>query len=347
MTFDMEALATAQRESAEAEAQTAPSLAVCGTDGPHYADLQTAIELGLSDERTSVHISYYDDQRCGRRAQEVAGEVAARGIKYVIGHFSTPAAIAASRVYGDQGIVFLAPGTSAPDLCTPTSTTTVQLFGTDDEQSECLAVAAAELARPTLLLSQTGTYGARLAARLVRRLTPCCRRLTALYFSEDPPRRLPVTVETGDVLMILGPQDFAKKLFAGALRSASPGQILMSDDCFASCLFPETDLASRCSVAFLEPQSGMLIDQQTSKLRQRARQVLGRSAGPYFETSYIAARALAVAWRNVGYHDPEAVLQYILKQSWQSPFGLLSFSAGRRLQGHRWRMIPAQSISGR
>lgn len=347
MTFDLEGVATMAHEPAEAQAVTGPLLAVCGTAGPHAADLQVAIELGLSDENTSARTFYYNDQRSGRRAQEVASEIAASGTKYVVGHFSTPAALAASRIYGDQGIVFLAPGTSAPDLCTSTSTTTVQLFGTDDEQLECLARAAIELGRSILLLSQTGTYGARLAASLVPRLTPCCRKLAALYLNEEPPGRLPVAVEASDVLVILGPQDFAARLFTGALRSVSLGQILMSDDCFTPSLFLESDLASRCSVAFLEKQSGMLIDRQVSELRHRARQVLGRSAGPYFETSYIAARALAVAWREVGSDDPFAVLRYILGHAWQSPFGLLSFSAERRLRGYRWRMIPARAIGER
>jgi hypothetical protein len=321
-----------------------PLLAVCGTAGPHAADLQTAVELGLSDEKTSARTFYYNDQRSGKRAEEVAREIAASGTKYVVGHFSTPAALAASRIYSDRGIVFLAPGTSAPDLCTSASTTTVQLFGTDDEQVECLARAAIELGRSILLLSQTGTYGARLAASLVPRLAPCCRKLTALYFNEEPPGRLPVAVATSDVLVILGPHDFAARLFTGALSTVALCQILMSDDCFTPSLFPERDLASRCSVAFLEKQSGMLIDRQINELRHRARQMLGRSAGPYFETSYIAARALAAAWREVGSDDPFAVLRYILANAWQSPFGLLSLSAERRLRGYRWRMIPARAI---
>lgn len=347
MTFDLEGDATMVHEPAEAQAVTGPLLAVCGTAGPHAADLQVAIELGLSDENTSARTFYYNDQRSGKRAQEVANEIAACGTKYVVGHFSTPAALAASRIYGDRGIVFLAPGTSAPDLCTSTSATTVQLFGTDDEQLECLARAAIELGRSILLLSQAGTYGARLAASLVPRLGPCCRKLTALYFNEEPPGRLPVAVEASDVLVILGPHDFAARLLTGALSAVALGEILMSDDCFTSSLFRESDLASRCSVAFLEKQCGMLMDRQVNDLRYRARCLLGRSAGPYFETSYLAARALAVAWREVGSDDPFAVLRHILGNAWQSPFGLLSFSEERRLQGYRWKMIPAHAIGER
>lgn len=347
MTFDLEGVATTAHEPTETQAVAAPLLAICGTAGPHAADLRVAIELGLSDETTSARTFYYNDQRSGRRAQEVASEIAASGTKYVVGHFSTPAALAASRIYGDRGIVFLAPGTSAPDLCTSVSTTTVQLFGTDDEQLECLARAAIERGRSILLLSQTGPYGARLAAGLVPRLAPCCRKLTALYFNEQPPGRLPVAVDASDVLLILGPHDFAAQLFTGALSAVALGEILMSDDCFTPSLFRESDLASRCSVAFLEKQSGMLIDRQVTELRHRARRLLGRPAGPYFETSYLAARALAVAWREVGSDDPLAVLRYILGNAWQSPFGLLSFSENRRLKGYRWKMIPARAIAER
>lgn len=348
MTFELEGgVVTAAQEPADAQAVIGPLLAVCGTNGPHAEDLQVAIELGLRDDNASARIVYYNDQRSGRRAQEVASEIAASGTKYVVGHFSTPAALAASRIYNDQGILFLAPGTSASDLCASDSTTTLQLFGTDDEQLECLERAALERGRSILLLSQTGTYGARLAASLVLRLSPCCQKLSALYLNERPPSRLPVAVEANDVLVILGPHDFAARLFSGALSAVELGEVLMSDDCFTPSLFREEDLASRCSVAFLEKQSGILVDRQIAELRHQARRLLGRSAGPYFETSYLAARALALAWRDVGPDEPSAVLRYILRHAWQSPFGLLSFSDERRLKGHRWKMIPARAIAER
>lgn len=219
------------------------------------------------------------------------------------------------------------------------------MFGTDDEQLECLANAVVKLGRSAVLISQNGTYGARLAATLVARLTPRCQKLAALYLNEDPPSRLPVCIEPTDVLAILGPHDFAGRLFSGALRAVPLGQILLSDDCYTPSLFSDCDLASRCSVAFLEKRYATLIDRDVNELRCRAKQLLGRSAGPYFETSYIATRALATAWREVGCNDPSAVLRSILTNSWESPFGLLNFSADRRLRGHRWKMVPAHAIA--
>jgi hypothetical protein len=322
-----------------------PPLALCGTNGPHAADLCVAVELALADSGNPVATRFYDDERSADCATQIAEAVAAAGTKYVIGHFSSQAALAASRIYGRNEIVFLAPGTSAPALCGAASPTTLQVFGTDDEQLDCLVCAAKRLSRSVIVLAQARTYGSGLARRLFPLLTPHCDRLVVLYFDRPPAQALPVNVRPDDIVVILGSHEFANKLLCGPLKSTTCSQVLLSDDCFTPALFSDPAVAARCSIAFLEEYSDIIVDQRLGHLRKRAARQLGRVPGPYFETSYIAARALGAAWQAVGIDNPLAVLDNLLQGVWRSPFGLLRFSTERRLQGHRWRMVSARSIS--
>lgn len=338
----------ASRAIAELPPNTAasPLLAICESEGPNSMDLCAAVRLGLADSNSSAFVSFYDDHRSAQDAVKVAETIAGAGVKYAIGHFSSKAAVAASRVYGRHDILFLAPGSSAPSLCGAASPTTIQMFGTDDEQLDCLTSAIQCRAGSVIVLAQVGTYGAELARGLLQRLAPHCSRFSMFYFT-NPPKTLPFRAHDDDVIAILGSQEFASEWLHGLLRDAGCPDILLSDDCFTPTLFSDPGIAARCSIAFLEKHNGadeLIVDQDIRSLHNRAATLLGRMPGPYFETSYIATRALTAAWKNAGAENPIAVLRSLLSGRWRSPFGLLKFSGEGRLQGHRWRMIPAQSI---
>jgi branched-chain amino acid transport system substrate-binding protein len=307
-------------------------------------DLCVAVRLGLSDAHSSAFVSFYDDHRSADDAVKVADAVAEAGVRYVIGHFNSKAAMAASRIYAQHGIVFLAPGSSAPGLCGPSSPTTLQAFGTDDEQLDCLSDAIKALPGSVTLLAQTHTYGAELALGLLDKLAPHCNRLAAYYLAK-PPETPPFRIRADDVVVILGSQEFAGERLQSFLRESPPQYILLSDDCFTPALFSASDLATRCSVAFLRKCSDMIVDQNLPLLRHRATTLLGRPPGPYFETSYIATRALAAAWRNTDARRPDVVLRDLMNGQWPSPYGLLQFSGDGKLKGHSWQMVPAEALT--
>jgi branched-chain amino acid transport system substrate-binding protein len=322
----------------------APLLAICESEGPNSMDLCAAVQLGLSDSGSPAFVSFYDDHRSAEDAMKVADAVAHAGVKYVIGHFSSKAAMAASRIYGQHGIVFLAPGSSAPTLCGPLSPTTLQAFGTDDEQLDCLTDAIMALSTSVTLLAQAHTYGAELARGLLQRLAQHCSRL-AVYYLAKPPETPPFRIRADDVAVVLGSQEFAGNWLHSFLNDSSPRHILLSDDCFTPALFSAGDLATRCSVAFLRKCSDTIVDQNLLTLRHRAATLLGRAPGPYFETSYIATRALAASWRSTDAGRPDTVLRDLLKRQWPSPFGVLGFSDDGRLRGHSWQMVPAKDLT--
>ena len=164
-------------------------------------DLRAAVRLGLADSNSPAFVSFYDDHRSAQDAVKVAETIADAGVKYAIGHFSSKAAVAASRVYGQHEILFLAPGSSAPSLCGAASPTTVQMFGTDDEQLDCLTNGIQSLSGSAIVLAQVGTYGAELARGLLQRLAPHCSRFSMFYFT-NPPKTLPFRIHDDDVIVI-------------------------------------------------------------------------------------------------------------------------------------------------
>src|SRR5258708_10579464 len=87
-----------------------PLLAICESEGPNSMDLCAAVRLGLADSNCAAFVSFYDDHRSAQDAIKVAETIADAGVKYAIGHFSTKAAVAASRIYGPHDTVVVAPG---------------------------------------------------------------------------------------------------------------------------------------------------------------------------------------------------------------------------------------------
>ncbi len=327
----------------------APLVGLCESGGENGKDLIAAALLGFGDGGLAVRIRAGDDARDPDRARAVAMELCEAGVDAVIGHFGSTTALPASRVYGAAGVPFLAPGTSAPHLCADTAPTTLQLFGTDTEQVACLRDAGA--GRPALIVGELRNCGASLAESLFLQLTGACRQARVIYLPRGREAVPPGALAGVDVVYVLGSSEFAAAI-CRLPALAIPGlPVLLSDDSFSPDLFEiglfrtGRDLAA--SVAFLDETGDVLVDRSAAAIRRRAGAVLGRAPGPYFDTSYIAARALAAVWHTNSPRDRAAVLASLRSRSWQSPYGVLSFDARGRLTGHRWAMVPAAALLAR
>jgi hypothetical protein len=319
-----------------------PCLAVCESEGENAADLMAAVRLGLEDEGRRIRVRLGDDQRDPLTAKILADTLKMEGIRYVVGHFGSLTARAASVVYGQNEMLYLAPGSSDPGLCGTHAPTTLQFFGTDTEQVECLAAIAGASDVPTVIFAERNNYGAILAGALLELLLPKLARLQVIYGS-----RHGVAVQRGatkpGMVIILGSREFAQRVCRLSVVKNSSAELLFSDDSFSPSLLTADIPLTRSRVAFLERIGDSLIDRSAMHVCLRARQLLGRPPGPYFETSYIAIRALSREWSSVSVADIFRVQDGILRQSWPSPFGTLSLS-NSRLVGHRWSLIPASGL---
>ncbi len=75
-----------------------------------------------------------DDQCDPKQAVEVANQMAAKGVKVVIGHFCSGSSIPASDVYAEENIVMISPGSTNPLLTEAAKPNVFRVCGRDDQQ---------------------------------------------------------------------------------------------------------------------------------------------------------------------------------------------------------------------
>src|SRR5262249_47597686 len=156
-----------------------------------------------------------------------------------------------SRVYSRAGSVFVAPGTPEMRLCGSESSTTIQLFGTDDEQVECLAGAAAPAAS-TAIVAQAGSYGAHLGPALFYRLARTHRLLKVLCLSAEQVPVCSGQIADHDRMFVIGSQDFARAVCRVPAVAGGNGTIFLSEASFAAGRETLGPAIERCRIAFLE-----------------------------------------------------------------------------------------------
>ena len=108
-----------------------------------------------------------DDACDPRQAVSVANEMAGRGVVFVVGHFCSGSSIPASKVYTEESVLEMSPGSTNPDYTDKGAWNTFRTCGRDDQQG---AVAGDYIARnfkgeKVAILDDNSTYGHGLAAQ--------------------------------------------------------------------------------------------------------------------------------------------------------------------------------------
>ncbi|HEX6376095.1 MAG TPA: ABC transporter substrate-binding protein [Allosphingosinicella sp.] len=321
------------------DSTTGPLIVLAESAGTNVMDLMAACRLALDDAGRSARLVVGDDRRDPERAAALAA-AAAPWADCCIGHFGSRTARPASRIYGERGVPFLAPGCSADDLCGPHAPTTLQLFGRDAEQRACLADAARAAGGSAVIVGQTGNYGADLAQGLAADLKDIGVLACSLLSLDELERKPPSPGAGARALILCGSKEFARAGLAALAGRGPQAALLLSDDSFGADFSPLLPVGARGGVAFLRETSATLLDQDADRLRRRAQRMLGTAPGAYFETSYLAVRAFVEAWARAGPADRAGWRESLLSQRWPTPFGELSLSPEGRLRGHVWALRP-------
>lgn len=87
---------------------------------------------GVNGQKLQLEIG--DDACDPRQAVSVANKFASDGVKFVDGHFCSGSSIPASKVYADEGILEISPGSTNPDYTDKGGWNTFRVTGRDDEQ---------------------------------------------------------------------------------------------------------------------------------------------------------------------------------------------------------------------
>jgi branched-chain amino acid transport system substrate-binding protein len=89
---------------------------------------------GINGEKIVLRI--LDDACDPKQAVTVANQIISAGVKFVVGHFCSGAAIPASKIYNEEGIFMISPSATNPALTDAGLANVFRVAGRDDQQGE-------------------------------------------------------------------------------------------------------------------------------------------------------------------------------------------------------------------
>lgn len=106
-----------------------------------------------------------DDACDPRQAVSVANQMASDGVVMVAGHYCSGSSIPASKVYTDEGVLQISPGSTNPDYTDKGSWNTFRVCGRDDQQGQVAGTYIAEhfKDKKIAILDDNSAYGKGLA----------------------------------------------------------------------------------------------------------------------------------------------------------------------------------------
>lgn len=113
-----------------------------------------------------------DDACDPRQAVSVANQMASQGVVMVVGHFCSGSSIPASKVYTEEGILQISPGSTNPDYTDHGSWNTFRVCGRDDQQGDVAGkfIAAHFKGQKIAILDDNSAYGKGLAEQTKKSL---------------------------------------------------------------------------------------------------------------------------------------------------------------------------------
>lgn len=302
--------------------------------GKNLEDLMTAWCLNMAD-RSGMSVIVADDQRDPELCQSMIAQLIMAGFQpdAVIGHFSSPVAIAAASVYRRHQVPFFAPGSSADDLASDPTAPVFQFFGLDSGQVAAISQQIAE--HPvTIALAERGNAGETLLRKISDTLPGKIHSYNSLHV-------IPKGLTCGCPLLILGSREFAVRNLEKLSIIVPPSEIILSDDSAdaLSVLQASANQYLPIRVAILhQPKDRLsLIGFDTESVLRDAERHLGRCPGPFYLTAW-ATIFLAARFLNAGLKTPHEMLAYMRQRTWSSPYGQITFSETGRQEGMTWEL---------
>ena len=165
--------------AASADIKIAVAGPMTGPDAAFGDQFKIGAELAVEDINTSggllgeqLELNVYDDACDPKQAMSVANRLADDGAVFVAGHFCSHTSIPASKVYEEEGIIQISPGSTNPKLTDEGGPNVFRVCGRDDQQGR---VAGAYLAenfadKNIAILHDHSTYGKGLAQETTKAL---------------------------------------------------------------------------------------------------------------------------------------------------------------------------------
>lgn len=332
-------------------------IGVSANSGLHSNELIGGVCLALheavahgSPAARRVRLVWKNDGRDPDIARRVASAFVSEGVNYVIGHLSASASVAASSVYAANQVVFLAPGTSHPDLCTSEKRTVFRVCAQDGPQAKALTdYAMSQLnASEILILVQDIAYGHSLCSQITERLENADVPYMSSIIDKDHLNKEDVArcSQTGasTVVILCAIHEFAAQYLKDLRASAYTGSIIVGDDCHIDNFRSLAD--NQLSDVYL-PQLGFASDPKSEKLRQLHQsylELMDVQPGAYFETSYIAMEALLFALDATQNITDLDIADFLHTRSVPTLMGDLQFDHDGNAIEVGWNMQSAETV---
>lgn len=299
----------------------------------HGPELIVAAHLALEAHRQRggppVSAIWCDDHRNADGGRAAARTLIRSGTRYVVGHFSSRAALAALPIYADAEAILLAPGSSAPEL-TASAAPVIRLFGRDDAQAEAIADALLQSAprQSVDILGEDNGYGRGVSRLLARALD---RRGIAADVTMIDDGENGVRGGNGPVVLA-GRHEFAARMLRHV--GASRRRIATDDALTPAFLHAVGAAAEGVEIAGLGDDGSP----RTQALQDAYGHLMGEPPGGYFLSSYVAIDLLLGALRACGDRGGAEISAHLRSRSWPTALGVLGFDARGDVQGLTWRM---------
>ncbi len=158
--------------AARADIKIAVAGPITGQNAAFGAQLKSGAEQAVADINAhggvlgqKITLAVGDDACDPRQAVSVANQLSGEGVAVVIGHFCSSSSIPASKVYAEEGVLEISPGSTNPKYTDDGGWNTFRVCGRDDQQGR---VAGAYLAahfkdNKIAILNDNTAYGKGLA----------------------------------------------------------------------------------------------------------------------------------------------------------------------------------------
>ena len=143
--------------------------------------------ISLAGQKVKFELMSEDDQADPRTATTVAQRLVDAGVKGVIGHVTSGAAIPASRIYEQAGIPAITPSSTSPKLTRQGYKTTYRVIANDTQQGSAMAKFATGVlkAQRIAVIDDRTAYGQGLADALVDSLKQLGIKPVGREFTSD------------------------------------------------------------------------------------------------------------------------------------------------------------------
>ena len=283
-----------------------------------------------------------DDACDPKQAVAAANQLVSAGVKFIVGHYCSSAAIPASKVYMEEGALLITPGASNPKLTDEGKDLIFRAFGRDDKQGALVGSYMLKhyADKKIAIVHDQSAWGRGLADELAK--TIHAGGLHEILFDAITPGQrdygaiVSKLKEIGADVVFLGCYDTESGLIVRQLHEQGAKMQVMGGDALTSGQFwPITGAAGEGMLMSFAPEA---------RNKPEAKDAIAslRKTGyePEGDTlyAYAAMQVVAKAIERAGKDDPLKVAAAIRQSPTPTILGALSFDAKGDLMGDTFTM---------